>query len=141
MYMQRFLLQVKETVHQERYVGPDHFYDLDIGLLVLSKNVNTGPYIMPACIDWSASMEPKHNEVGYVSTRLKDRYLKSSAFLLPTSPPLITSPNKPAFVTPTTHYPLSWCDTFKYCDSTIMIRLMLFLEISDKKGLILKIFE
>lgn len=85
MYMRRLVLQVKKTVRQHRYLGPNHYYDLDIGLLVLSENVDTGDYIMPACIDWGAAMKPKHDEVGYVSTRLKARYHKSSAFLLPTN--------------------------------------------------------
>lgn len=55
----------------ERYIGLDHLYDLDIALLVLEKSVATSDYIMPACVDWGAAMEPKHDEVGYVSTLWK----------------------------------------------------------------------
>lgn len=60
-------MQVKEIIRPERYLGADHLFDLDIALLVLNNSVQTGDYIMPACMDWGATSEPKHNEVGYVS--------------------------------------------------------------------------
>lgn len=60
---------MKEIVRQDRYWGAEHYFDLDIALLVLNTDVDTGPYIMPACVDWGASMEPKNDEVAYVSTR------------------------------------------------------------------------
>lgn len=63
-----FVEQVKEVILPERYLGVDHLFDLDIALLVLKQNVVTSPYIMPACIDWAATMLPKHNEIGYVSS-------------------------------------------------------------------------
>lgn len=61
--------QVQEIVRPVRYQGVNNFFDLDVALLVLSKTVNTGDYIMPACMDWSATMKPKNDELGYVSTR------------------------------------------------------------------------
>lgn len=61
-------MQVKEIIRPARYLGADHLYGLDIALLVLNNSVATGDYIMPACIDWGVTMEPKHDDLGYVST-------------------------------------------------------------------------
>lgn len=63
------VLQVQEIVRPDRYRGVDHLFELDIGLLVLSKSVKTGSYVMPACVDWGVTMEPKHDDLGYVSER------------------------------------------------------------------------
>lgn len=96
-------MQVKEIVHQDRYRGADHYYELDIALLVLSSSVVTGEHIMPACVDWSATMEPKHNEEGYVSTRL---YPTLSASTLSTVPlPSLTSPYEQSIKNPITYNP------------------------------------
>lgn len=50
-----------------RFVGHNRLYDLDIGLIVLKKDVLLSAFIMPACIDWSGTMNPKPNETGIVS--------------------------------------------------------------------------
>lgn len=63
-----FVLQVQELVLPDRYLGVDHLYDLDIALMVLTQSVVTDPNIMPACVDWGVTMEPKHNDIGYVSS-------------------------------------------------------------------------
>lgn len=59
-------LQVKQIVKPEKYLGPDHLYALDIGLIVLAKSVEVNPRVMPACIDWSGDSKPLNNEKGVV---------------------------------------------------------------------------
>lgn len=64
-----FAWQVKEIVRHDKYRGLIHMYELDIAILVLNSSVVTGPYIMPVCVDWGATMQPEHNDTGYVSTQ------------------------------------------------------------------------
>lgn len=54
----------------QRFVGQNRLFDLDIGLIVLKKEVLLSDLIMPACIDWSSTMNPKPNETGIVSAEL-----------------------------------------------------------------------
>lgn len=60
-------LQAKELVLPERYVGAEHYFDFDIGLIVLEERVPINNLIMPACIDWTSSMNPMHEDMGIVS--------------------------------------------------------------------------
>lgn len=60
-------LQAKELVLPERYVGIERFFDFDIGLIVLEERVPINNLIMPACIDWTSSMNPMHEDTGIVS--------------------------------------------------------------------------
>lgn len=66
-----WLIQTKELVKPERYIGYNRQFDLDIGLIVLTKSVSTNARIMPACLDWSAAVKPKNNEIGIVRTTFK----------------------------------------------------------------------
>lgn len=59
-------LQVKEIIRPDRYIGVNHQFDLDIGLIVLTESVNTNSLIMPACVDFTADMKPKDQELGVV---------------------------------------------------------------------------
>lgn len=60
-------MQVREVIIQERYLGQDHYEELDIALLVLNGSVDSDSYIMPACVDFRGTGKLQDNETGYVS--------------------------------------------------------------------------
>lgn len=67
MFKRTVRLQIKDIIRSKRYEGVGRLYGLDIALLVLSEPVDINDNIMPACVDWTASMKLQPNETGVVS--------------------------------------------------------------------------
>lgn len=64
------VLQAKDILLNDKYVGQSHQFDVDIALIVLEKRVKLSDFIMPACLDWRGDMKPVHGEEGVVSAIL-----------------------------------------------------------------------
>lgn len=64
------VLQAKDILVHDKYVGQSHQFDVDIALIVLEKRVELSDFIMPACLDWRGDMKPEYGEEGVVSAIL-----------------------------------------------------------------------
>lgn len=72
MFKRTVRLQIKDIIRLKRYEGVERLYGLDIALLVLSESLDINDNIMPACVDWTASMKLQPNETGVVSINKVD---------------------------------------------------------------------
>ncbi|KAG8276080.1 hypothetical protein J6590_072869 [Homalodisca vitripennis] len=60
------IVGVREIVVPRFYSGRAAFFALDIGLIDLKTSIQVTAYIMPACVDWQATITINTGTTGYV---------------------------------------------------------------------------